>query len=63
MYETFERFRITFAENGKRQIYASLPRRRNLTPVSKQRRYSLFWAPDKLNELPEMRFEFPLQPD
>ena len=24
---------------------------------------SLFWAPKRLNELPEVRFEFPFQPD
>ena len=40
----------------------SLCRRRNLIPVSnvcKSAPRSLFWSPNGLNELPEMRFEFP----
>ena len=39
-----------------------LCRRRNLTTVSnvcEAAPISLFWAPDALNELPEVRFEFP----
>ena len=40
----------------------SLRHRSNLTPVSnvcKAEPISLFWAPNGLNESPEMRFEFP----
>ena len=40
----------------------SLRSRRNLTPFSNVCEVaprSLFWAPSGLNELPEMRFEFP----
>ena len=41
---------------------SSLLRRRYLIPVSKvceAAPISLFWLPSGLNELPEMRFEFP----
>ena len=44
------------------EVLGSLPRRRNLTLVSKVCEavlISLFWAPNGLKELPEMRFEFP----
>ena len=42
--------------------FASLRCRRNLTPVSnvcKAAPKSLFWAPNGLNELTEVRLEFP----
>ena len=42
--------------------FVSLRRRRNLTSVSsvcEAAPISLFWAPNGLNELPEVRFEFP----
>ena len=41
---------------------SSLHRRRHVTPVSNvcvAAPISLFWVPNGLNELPEMRFEFP----
>ena len=44
-------------------MFASLRRRRDLTPVSNVCEATprcLFSAPNRLKELPEMRFEFPL---
>ena len=49
---------------GKWKLFSklSLCRRRNLTFASNVRKaaeISLFWAPNGLNELPEVKFEFP----
>ena len=48
-------------QNPRLSWIPSLRRRRNLTPVSyvcKAALKSLFWAPNGLNELPEVRLEF-----
>ena len=45
-------------------VPVSLRRRRNLTTVSnvcEAAPISLFWVPNALNELPEVRFEFPFK--
>ena len=54
-------FRLTFVAQ-KRCCLSSLRRRRNLISVSnvcETAPISLFWAPKGLNELPEVRYEFP----
>ena len=63
-YIVIRDFSGVFNKSGKIQqwISCSLRCRRNLTPVSnvcEAAPKSLVWAPNGLNELTELRFEFP----